>query len=94
MMQTTPSEEQHLGVTEEASVMSPTAREAQRSETTRTGKYLCEVCRTTFEYESDSDDLTCPNCHNAKADLLTSLYMADDPQSSEMMSRDEFAAGD
>jgi protein-arginine kinase activator protein McsA len=87
--------DQHLGAEEDQIVaMSPTAREVQRQESSRTGKYQCELCRTTFEYKSSEKEIVCPKCHNDKADSLTSLYIPDDPQSSEMMTRDEYAAGD
>ncbi|HEY9719065.1 MAG TPA: hypothetical protein V6C69_16440 [Trichormus sp.] len=87
--------DQHLGAEEDPiGSISPTAREVQRQETSRTGKYQCEACRTTFEYRSSDKQIVCPKCHNEEADSLTPLYIADDPQASEMMTREQFAAGD
>lgn len=70
----------------------PTAREAQRVHA-REGEYLCEACRTNFDYNG-LGPLACPSCANTKADSLIPLYVEEDPARDELLSNDEFAAGD
>ncbi len=86
-----PTEQGQQGAEEKG--LFPTAKAAQRQHA-RTGEYLCEACRTRFQYTTTEKDIACPHCHNVKADTLTPIYMEDDPQESEMLSKDEFSAGD
>ncbi|HEY9777269.1 MAG TPA: hypothetical protein V6C81_26135 [Planktothrix sp.] len=84
-------QDQQLGAVEKG--LFPTAKSAQRQHA-RTGEYLCEKCRTNFEYTTSDKDIVCPKCHNAKADSLTPVYIEEDPQETELMSKDEFHGGD
>ena len=70
----------------------PTAHEAQRTHA-RNGEYLCEACKTNFEYNGVGP-LRCPHCKNSAADGLLPLYIEDDPAHDEMLGPDEFPAGD
>ena len=83
------SSDEHLGALQ---YEHPTAREAQRTHA-RVGEYLCEACRTNFDYAGDGP-LGCPNCSNSSADSLTPLYIEDDPSRDELLSPNEFPAGD
>jgi protein-arginine kinase activator protein McsA len=69
------------------------ARDVQRAESTRHGKYLCAKCNTTFDYQG-TDKLVCPKCKNDKQDTLTAIYTEEDPRKDELLGKDEFSAGD
>ena len=90
-MQDNAAQEKDLGATEQN--LLPTARAAQKIPR-RSGEYLCEQCRTQFKYKASEKDISCPHCRNANADTVTPIYVADDPQETEMLSKDEFSAGD
>jgi uncharacterized Zn finger protein (UPF0148 family) len=68
------------------------ARAAQRLESIKKGTYACQKCQTQFKYASG--DLKCPKCGTMKADNLVPFYMENDPERDEMLSRDDFSAGD
>jgi protein-arginine kinase activator protein McsA len=68
------------------------AKTAQRLESIKKGTYVCQKCQTQFKYASG--DLKCPKCNTMKAEDLVPFYMENDPERDEMLSRDEFAAGD
>jgi hypothetical protein len=83
--------EHHLGADAETL---PTAHEAQRQRRyARTGEYQCQACQAHFMYNTGGP-LVCPKCRNKVSDSLLPLYTEDDPGSDEMMSKDEFNAGD
>lgn len=68
------------------------ARAAQRLESIKKGNYVCQKCQAQFKYTSG--DLQCPKCDTEKADNLVPIYVENDPERDEMLTRDEFSAGD
>jgi predicted amidophosphoribosyltransferase len=68
------------------------AKAAQRINFVQPGSYVCQKCQAQFQYESGP--LSCPRCKTQKADDLVSFYSENDPERDEMLSKDEFGAGD
>jgi uncharacterized Zn finger protein (UPF0148 family) len=68
------------------------AKAAQRLDGAPQGDYLCQRCQSKFHY--DTGKLRCPVCSTQAAENLVSMYTENDPERDEMLSRDEFGAGD
>jgi uncharacterized Zn finger protein (UPF0148 family) len=68
------------------------AKTAQRLDGARQGDYICQRCQSKFHYETGK--LRCPVCSTQAAENLVPLYTENDPEKDEMLSRDEFGAGD
>jgi hypothetical protein len=67
------------------------AKAVQRSNTAKGGQYTCQKCQTSFKYSTGR--IQCPKCLTEIPDNLLLTYTEETP-SAEMLSKEDFSAGD